>query len=149
MAWLASLNHSCIKLAFAPNLSVSYGTDKRMIYLILADLLVIVHLLFIIFALLGGLLLIWRASLFCVHLPAVVWAALISFKGWICPLTPLENQLRSIAGTQGYTEGFVSHYLIPVIYPVGLTLNMQIILGIFVVVINIGIYCFVYYKRMT
>jgi len=120
-----------------------------MIYLILADVLVIVHLFFIIFALFGGLLLIWRASLFSVHLPAAVWAALISFKGWICPLTPLENQLRSVAGTQGYTGGFISHYLTPVIYPVGLTLNMQIVLGVFVVVINIAIYCFVYYKRMT
>lgn len=120
-----------------------------MIYSILADLVLIVHLLFIIFALLGGLLLIWRYSLFFVHLPAAIWAALISFKGWICPLTPLENQLRGLAGSEGYTGGFVSHYLIPVIYPVNLTLTIQIVLGIFVVLINIGIYSFVYYKRMT
>ncbi len=120
-----------------------------MIYLILADLVLIVHLLFIIFALLGGLLLIWRRYLFFVHLPAAIWAALISFKGWICPLTPLENQLRSVAGAKGYAGGFVSHYLIPVIYPVNLTLNIQILLGILVVLINIGIYCLVYYKLMT
>ena len=120
-----------------------------MFYLILADLVVIVHLLFIIFAILGGLLLIFRRSLIFVHIPAAIWAALISFKGWICPLTPLENYLRNAAGSEGYVEGFVSHYLIPVIYPTGLTLNIQLALGIFVVVINIGIYSFVYYKHMA
>ena len=120
-----------------------------MIYLILADLLVIVHLLFIIFALLGGLLLIWRGSLFFVHLPAAIWAALISFKGWICPLTPLENYLRGIAGTAGYEQGFVEYYLIPIIYPSNLTANIQIMLGALVLLINLCIYCLVYYKRMA
>jgi len=120
-----------------------------MIYLMLADLLVVVHLLFIIFALFGGLLLIFRGYLVFVHLPAAIWAALISFKGWICPLTPLENYLRGIAGNEGYVGGFVAHYLLPVIYPVSLTPNIQIILGIFVVLINIGIYSFVYFKCMV
>jgi hypothetical protein len=119
-----------------------------MFYQILADLVVIVHLLFIIFALLGGLLLLLRGYLVFIHVPAAIWAALISFKGWICPLTPLENCLRSTAGAEGYTGGFVEHYLIPLIYPVGLTLKIQIIFGIFVVLINIGIYAFVYYKRI-
>lgn len=120
-----------------------------MIYLILADLLVIVHLLFIIFALLGGLLLIWRGSLIFVHLPAAIWAALISFKGWICPLTPLENYLRGAAGTEGYQEGFIGHYLIPIIYPSSLTLNIQLLLAILVIFINLCIYSFVYYKYMA
>ncbi len=118
-----------------------------MIYLILADLLVLVHLLFIIFVLLGGLLLILRSYLVFVHLSAVIWASLISFKGWTCPLTPLENYFRQAAGTEGYQEGFVSHYLIPVIYPDNLTLYMQSALGILVIVINISIYSLVYYKR--
>ena len=120
-----------------------------MIYLMLADLLVVVHLLFIIFVILGGLLLMLRGSLVFVHLPAVIWAALISFKGWICPLTPLENYLRGVAGTAGYEQGFVEYYLIPIIYPNNLTSNIQIMLGIFVVLINLGIYCLVYFKRMT
>jgi hypothetical protein len=119
-----------------------------MYYQILADLVVIVHLLFIIFALFGGLLLFLRGYLVFIHVPAAIWAALISFKGWICPLTPLENVLRSAAGAEGYTGGFVAHYLIPLIYPVSLTLKIQIIFGIFVVLINIGIYAFVYYKRL-
>ena len=120
-----------------------------MIYLILADLLVIVHLLFIIFVLLGGLLLMLRGFLIFVHLPAVIWAALISFNSWICPLTPLENYLRRAAGTAGYEQGFVEYYLIPIIYPSNLTSDIQIMLGIFVVLINLGIYCLVYSKRMA
>jgi len=122
--------------------------EKIMFYLILADLLVVVHLLFILFALLGGLLLIFRDYLVFVHLPAALWAALISFKGWICPLTPLENYLRVAAGTEGYEGGFVSHYIIPIIYPVSLTHNIQIILGILFVLINIGIYSYVYVRRI-
>lgn len=120
-----------------------------MIYLILADLLVIVHLLFIIFALLGGLLLLWRYSMIFMHLPAAIWAALISFKGWICPLTPLENYLRGAAGTEGYQDGFIGHYLNSIIYPSSLTLSMQFVLGILVIVINLGIYALVYYKYMV
>jgi hypothetical protein len=120
-----------------------------MTYLILADLLVLVHLLFIIFVLLGGLLLMLHGSLIFVHLPAVIWAALISFKGWICPLTPLENHLRRVAGSADYEQGFVEHYLIPIIYPSNLTPNIQVMLGIFVLLINLSIYCFVYYKRMA
>lgn len=120
-----------------------------MVYLILADLLVIVHLLFIIFVLLGGGLLVWRGSIIFVHLPAVIWAALISFKGGICPLTPLENQLRQVAGTTGYEQGFVEYYLIPIIYPSNLTANIQIMLGALVLLINLCIYCLVYYKRMA
>ncbi|WP_019613054.1 DUF2784 domain-containing protein [Psychromonas ossibalaenae] len=120
-----------------------------MLYLILADLLVLVHFLYILFVLLGGLLLILRGYLVFIHLPALIWASLLSFKGWICPLTPLENNLRQAAGTQGYQEGFISHYLIPIIYPHGLTLNMQSALGILVIVINISIYSLVYYKHIT
>lgn len=120
-----------------------------MFYHILADLVVIVHLLFIIFALFGGLLLLLRNYLVFIHIPAAIWAALISFKGWVCPLTPLENHLRSATGSEGYTVGFVEHYLIPVIYPVGLTPTIQILFGIIVVIANLGIYAFVYYKRIT
>ncbi len=120
-----------------------------MFYQIVADLVVIAHLLFIIFALFGGLLVILRGYLVFFHVPAVIWASLISFKGWLCPLTPLENYLRSAAGTEGYADGFVEHYLIPVIYPVDLTSTIQIIFGIIVVIVNLGIYAFIYYKNIT
>ncbi|MDF2156032.1 DUF2784 domain-containing protein [Vibrio sp. CAU 1672] len=116
-----------------------------MIYRMLADLVVMLHLLFIIFALFGGALILWRVYMLFVHIPAALWVAVISFKGWICPLTPLENQLRQAAGGEGYPGGFVEHYIIPVIYPVGLRFEVQILLGIAAVGINIGVYALVYY----
>ncbi len=116
-----------------------------MIYSFLAGLLVIIHLGFILFAVLGGVLIMkWRWVIF-LHIPAVVWAALIEFKGWICPLTPWENQLRQAAGEAGYTGGFIEHYLIPVIYPEKLTPEIQIILGIFVIVVNVAVYSWILY----
>ncbi|MGF1734476.1 DUF2784 domain-containing protein [Photobacterium satsumensis] len=116
-----------------------------MIYRILADLVVILHLLFIIFALLGGSLVLWRGYMLFIHIPAALWVAVISFKGWICPLTPLENQLRQAAGGEGYPGGFVEHYIIPVIYPVGLRFDVQVLLGIAAMGINLVIYALVYY----
>ena len=116
-----------------------------MIYRILADLVVIFHLIFIIFAVLGGLLVLWRGFLVFLHMPSAIWVAVISFKGWICPLTPLENQLRQAAGGEGYSGGFVEYYLILVIYPIGLRIDVQVVLGIVAVAINIGIYMLVYY----
>lgn len=116
-----------------------------MIYRILADLVVILHLCFIIFALLGGSLVLWRGYMLFIHIPAALWVAVISFKGWICPLTPLENQLRQAAGGEGYPGGFVEHYIIPVIYPVGLHFDVQFLLGIAAMGINLVIYALVYY----
>ncbi|GAB3517621.1 MULTISPECIES: DUF2784 domain-containing protein [Photobacterium] len=120
-----------------------------MVYRILADLVVIFHLVFIVFALLGGLLVIWRGYLLLFHIPAALWVAVISFKGWICPLTPLENRLRHLAGGEGYSGGFVEHYLIPIIYPVGLRIDVQVVLGVVAVGINIAIYLLVYYCYMN
>ena len=92
-----------------------------MIYRILADLTVLLHLSFIVFALLGGISVLWYRYAAVLHLPAGIWVVLISFKGWICPLTPLENHWRQAAGLEGYEGGFVEYYVLPVIYPVGLT----------------------------
>ncbi len=88
----------------------------------------------------------WRRLFVFLHIPAAVWVALISFKGWICPLTPLEIRLRRAAGEQGYSGGFVEHYIIPVIYPEQLNFNVQIVLGIAAVAINFVIYVLVYYQ---
>lgn len=120
-----------------------------MAYRLLADLVVVLHLLFILFALLGGMLVLWRVYMLAVHIPAAIWVALVSFNGWICPLTQLENRLRLAAGIEGYPGGFVEHYVIPVIYPAELSFNVQIMLGFAAIGINIAVYLAVYlgYKR--
>jgi hypothetical protein len=114
-----------------------------MFYQLLADLVVVAHLLFIIYALLGGLLGLWKRWSLLIHVPAAVWIGIIEFQGWICPLTPLENRLRSAGGAAGYGGGFVEHYLIPVIYPPGLTRSMQFVLGGVAVAVNVAVYSFV------
>jgi hypothetical protein len=117
-----------------------------MIYHILADLVVIIHLLFILFVMLGGLLVLrWRFWAWC-HIPAACWAVLIEFSGWICPLTPLENHLRIKGGSSGYGTGFVEHYIIPVLYPSQLTRKVQIFLGLLVLTVNLVIYLWVWYS---
>ena len=117
-----------------------------MTYRLLADLVVVFHLLFILYGLFGGLLGLWRRWALLLHLPAAVWIALIEFAGWICPLTPLENHLRLAGGAAGYQGGFIEHYLIPLIYPAGLTPQIQTWLGLMAVGINIMIYGFVLYR---
>ncbi|QVI87277.1 DUF2784 domain-containing protein [Pseudomonas viridiflava] len=111
-----------------------------MIFRLAADAVVTFHLLFIIFVLLGGLLVLrwpWAALL---HLPAMAWGAAVEFLHLYCPLTPLENALRSRAGDQGYDGGFIEHYLIPLIYPAGLTPQIQLWLGGVVLLINASVY---------
>lgn len=107
---------------------------------ILADLVVLLHLAFILFVMLGGLLVLRRRRLMWLHLPVVVWGAAIEFVGWVCPLTPLENHLRAAAGEAGYSGGFVAHYLIPLIYPEGLTRELQWLLGALVLLVNALVY---------
>jgi hypothetical protein len=107
-----------------------------MFYALSADILVVLHLCFILFVAAGGLLVLRSPLLAWVHIPAVAWGVMIEFGGWICPLTPLENSLRQRAGEAGYTGGFVEHYLIPLVYPPGLTRDLQIGLGIAVLVVN-------------
>lgn len=105
-----------------------------------ADLLVLLHLAFIVFVVLGGLL-VWRWwRVVFLHLPASVWGVLLEFNGWLCPLTPLEQQLRVAAGEAGYSGGFIAHYLLPVIYPAGLTPGFQMTLGAGALLINLVIY---------
>lgn len=120
-----------------------------MIYSLAADLVILLHLLFIIFVIAGGLLAIrwyWSPLL---HLPAFAWAALLELNSWVCPLTPLENHLRSLAGEQGYAGGFIEHYLLPVIYPSGLTSGDQLLLGVILIVMNILVYAYVLLRRVS
>jgi hypothetical protein len=107
---------------------------------VLADGLVIVHLLFVVFVVTGGFLLVRWPKLVWLHLPAAAWGALIEFTGAICPLTPLENQLRVLGGGGAYSGGFVERYLLPVLYPEHLTLPVQQVLGAVVVAVNLLAY---------
>lgn len=117
-----------------------------MIYQQLANFLLLLHLAFILFAVAGGLLVAWKKRLVWLHLPAVIWAALIEFMGWICPLTPLENHFRELSGKSGYPGGFIEHYLLPLIYPDTLTAPTQVALGMFVVAINSLIYLWLWQR---
>ena len=111
-----------------------------MIYRLTADLLVLIHLGFILFAVLGGLLVLKYRPCFFFHLPALVWAILIALFGWVCPLTPLENRLRELGGVLGYETSFIEQYLLPIIYPGALTRRKQVFLGLLVLIINLVIY---------
>jgi len=113
----------------------------------LADLLVLAHLLFVAFVMAGGILLIRWPRLIWLHLPAAIWGAYIELAGGICPLTPLENQLRMQAGQDGYSGGFVDHYLLPILYPANLTLPIQQVLGGLVILVNLAIYAWVFWVR--
>jgi hypothetical protein len=105
-----------------------------------ADSLVVLHLAFVLFVILGGLLVYRRPRWAWVHVPAFLWGAVIEFRDWVCPLTPLEQRLRALAGEDGYTGGFVEHYILPLIYPEGLTREIQLVLGLFVLGVNAVIY---------
>lgn len=105
-----------------------------------ADAVVIIHGVFVAFVLFGGLLALQWPWIMKLHLPAVAWGAIVEFSGWLCPLTPLEHWLRQQAG-QGSTDGdFVVRYLMPVLYPVDLTRDIQVVLGLIVLVINGAMY---------
>jgi hypothetical protein len=113
----------------------------------LADAVVVVHAAFIVFVMAGGLLALrwrWMAWL---HLPAAAWGVAVEWGGWICPLTPLENALRHAAGEAGYGGGFVERYLLPLIYPAGLTHCVQIVLGTMVLALNLAVYAIWWRQR--
>lgn len=120
-----------------------------MVYGILADLVVLAHLAFILFAILGALLVLrWRRVIW-LHIPAALWAVAIELGGWYCPLTPLENWLRVQDGTGGYRSGFVEHYILPLIYPASLTRELQFVLGALVLAINLAIYGWLILQKAT
>ena len=105
-----------------------------------ADAVVALHLAFVVFAAIGGVLAWRRLAYAWFHLPALAWAAYVEFSGTICPLTPLENRLRARAGEAGYAGSFVEHHLMPVLYPVGLTPDAQKWIGAALVALNVAIY---------
>ena len=118
-----------------------------MLYSILADAVLLFHLAFIVFVGAGGLLVLWWKRAMWVHLPLAAWGVWIELSGDICPLTPLENWLRIRGGAAGYTGDFIGQYLLWLLYPSGLTREIQIILGAIVVGINIGIYGYLFFTK--
>jgi hypothetical protein len=118
-----------------------------MIWRALADLVLLIHLAFIVFVVIGGFFASRWRWLPWVHLPAVAWAAILEFTGWICPLTPLENSLRQAGGEGGYAGGFLEYYLLQIIYPAGLTPEIQTYVGIGVILINAAAYRIVWSGR--
>lgn len=111
-----------------------------MLFRLAADALLLFHLLFIVFVLLGGLLVLKRPRLALLHLPAAAWGVAVEMFHLICPLTDWENRMRHAAGQTGYGGGFIEHYIWPVIYPAGLTPTVQLGLGAVVLAINLAVY---------
>jgi hypothetical protein len=111
-----------------------------MLYRIGADAVLMLHLGFILFVLLGGLLVAWKRGFLLLHLPAMAWGIFVELSGRPCPLTHWENLLRRLAGDAGYEAGFVEHYLLPLIYPAWLSVPVQYLLAAVVVVVNQLIY---------
>jgi uncharacterized protein DUF2784 len=118
-----------------------------MAFWILADATVVLHLAFVVFALLGGLLALRWPRVAWVHVPAAAWGAWVEFAGWICPLTPLENWLRRHGGEAGYPSTFVEHYLMPLLYPASLSRELQWGLGGIVLLANAAAYTLVVRRR--
>lgn len=118
-----------------------------MIYRALADLTLLLHGLFVVFVVLGGFLALRWPRVAWAHVPAAAWGALIELQGWVCPLTPLENRFRRLGGEAGFGGGFLEHYVVPVLYPPGLTREIQVWLGVAVVALNLGVYGWILWRR--
>jgi len=111
-----------------------------------ADAVVLVHFAFVIFVIAGGFIVLrWPRGAW-IHVPAAIWGAAIEFGGWVCPLTPLENFLRTAAGQAGYAGGFIEHYIVRILYPPGLTSALQIALGTLVVAANAVVYGIAFHR---
>ena len=118
-----------------------------MIAALLADLIVVLHFAFVVFVVAGGLLVLRWPKVAWVHVPAAIWGAVVEITGWICPLTPLENWLRRRARLDVYTGDFVARYVLPALYPEGLTRDSQLLMGAAVIVLNLAIYAVVVRRR--
>jgi hypothetical protein len=111
-----------------------------------ADVVLIVHFTFVAFVIAGGALVLRWPRLAWLHVPAVFWGAVVEFAGWICPLTPLENGLRGAAGEAPYAGDFVEHYLVALLYPQGLTRDLQLLFGLLVIAVNALFYALVLFR---
>lgn len=120
-----------------------------MFYRLGADAVLLFHGAFIAFVLFGGLLAVRWPWVVLAHLPAAAWGVFVELTGRICPLTYVENDLRMRAGESGYSQGFIEHYLLPVIYPAGLTQRIQFVLAGVVVLVNVLAYGWLWHRRRS
>ena len=120
-----------------------------MIYSLGADLVLGAHLAFVAFVVVGGVLSLRWPKVASVHIPCAVWGVWVELAGWVCPLTPLEVGLRRRAGDAGYAEGFLEHYVLAVLYPAGLTRDVQVALGLLVLVLNVGVYAWIWRRHRS
>ena len=120
-----------------------------LIYRVLADLVLVLHLAFVVFVVLGGLLVVRWPRVAWLHIPAASWGVLIEYTGWICPLTPLENSFRVRGGEAGYGGGFFQHYVQLTLYPAGLTRSTQVVLGSLALLVNLTAYVVVLARRRS
>lgn len=116
-------------------------------YRLFADLILVLHFAFVAFALLGGLLVLRRPRTAWLHVPALAWGVLMQWADWICPLTPLENHLRLLGGEAGYAGGFIEHYLMLLLYPGNLTLELRYILGAVLLIVNVAVYAWLIFRK--
>jgi len=116
-------------------------------YIWLANLVLLAHLAFVVFVVLGGLLVLRRPKVAWIHLPCAAWAAFVEFAGIVCPLTPLEIRFRLLGGEPGYAGDFIGRYVTAVLYPAGLTRGVQMALGSLVLVVNVVVYWRVVARR--
>lgn len=117
-----------------------------MIARLLADMVLLLHVAFILFALSGGLIILWKRWVVWIHLPVLLWASVVNLAGWTCPLTPLENALRALAGQVGYEGGFVEHYVVPLVYPDVMFRDLEMVSGLAVLACNVLTYAFVIHR---
>ncbi len=110
---------------------------------ILADAVLLFHFAFVLFAVFGGIAVFFKRRIAWFHIPAVLWSSIVNLCSWICPLTPLENYFRSLAGDAGYGGGFVQHYIESLVYPEGMPRNFELIAGISIIVWNVLVYTFI------
>jgi hypothetical protein len=114
-----------------------------MIYRLLADLVLVLHFAFVVFAVFGGALVLRYPNMLKVHLLALSWAIVVQWAEWVCPLTPLENYLRGLGGEAGYDGSFVEHFVLKTLYPQELTPELRTMLGLALIIMNVAVYTFV------
>ncbi len=113
---------------------------------LLADTVLLLHLVFIVFVVFGALFIFYHRWIAWIHLPMVLWASVVNLMHWHCPLTPLENYFRAEAGQAGYEGGFIAHYIVPLVYPQGMSYDVGVMVGVGVFIWNAVIYSLVIYR---